>query len=70
MARYRCTVKMKDKNGNEKYATVTVTADMDLAAMKLAENKALTQTPSCVSASCIKMIRSDVLARHVIFGVD
>jgi hypothetical protein len=48
---------MKDKNGNEKYATVTVTADMDLAAMKLAENKALTQTPSCVSASCIKMIR-------------
>jgi hypothetical protein len=48
---------MKDKNGNEKYATVTVTADMDLAAMKLAENQALAQTPSCVSASCIKMIR-------------
>ena len=57
MARYRCTVKMKDKNGNEKYATVTVTADMDLAAMKLAANMALAQTPSCVSAACIKLVR-------------
>lgn len=30
MARYLCTVKMRTKTGGEKYATVTVTADMDL----------------------------------------
>ena len=57
MARYLCTVKMRTKTGGEKYATVTVTADMDLAAMRLAESQALAQTPYCVSASCIKLVR-------------
>lgn len=48
VTRYTCSVRYVDKRGHTGYRTVVVTADMDLAAMKMAEGNVKMQIPDAV----------------------
>ena len=54
--RYTCTVKLFRKDGTQGYMTISVIADMDLAAMRMAEGMARSQ-PNLQSVVCTKCVR-------------
>lgn len=56
--RYTCTVKYVNKRGNNGFRTVTVMADMDLAAMKMAEGNVRLQVPDAVEVVCVSCRRA------------
>ncbi len=58
VSRYTCSVRYVDKRGHTGYRTVVVTADMDLAAMKMAENNVKMQVPDAVETVCVTCRRS------------
>ena len=58
VTRYTCSVRYVDKRGHTGYRTVVVTADMDLAAMKMAEGNVKMQIPEADEIVCVTCRRS------------
>jgi hypothetical protein len=58
VTRYVCVVRYVDKRGHTGFSHVTLTADMDLAAMKLAEGRVRLQVPDAVEIVCVDCRRS------------
>lgn len=58
VTRYTCSVRYVNKRGNTGYRTVVVTADMDLAVIKMAEGMVKMQVPDAVEIVCVTCRRS------------